>query len=992
MFLSQTKKLLTLFTILCVHVITATAQQTPLKVSGTVKNEKNEAVQGATIEESVNKKKTLTDSKGNFTIETTDKGVISISYVGYETIRTNAKPKLVIELKPSSNVLGDVVVIGYGTQKKKELTGAIATVTAKDFQKGNIVSPEQLIAGKVAGVSVTSNSGSPGSGSTIRIRGGASLNASNDPLIVVDGVPLSGNNIYGAANSLALINPNDIESFTVLKDAASTAIYGSRASNGVILITTKKGASGKPVFTFTTQVSVSKIRKYVDVMSANEFRNYVDSLGTEMYDDVHTFKSLLGTANTDWQKEIYQTALGTDNYLGIAGSIKKLNLPYRVTLGYYRQDGILKTDNLQRITAGISTSPKFFDNHLRVDINLKGAATNTRFANNAAISSSVYFDPTQPVHVPTDIDNYYGGYFEWTSYVPEDGNYTLNKLAPKNPVALLYLYKNTSTVQRSFGNIQFDYKFHFLPELRANLNLGYDVAKGSGTILVPRYAAQNFLEAGQRNKYSNHINNKVGEFYLNYTKNLNSIKSNINVTAGTGYYNNLSINDSYYSYRYNGDSIPGTLNPNDKPENTLISYYGRLIYTYNTKYILAASIRTDGSSRFAKENRWGTFPSIALTWRLNQEKFFSGAKKLSDLKLRLSYGVTGQQDGIPNYGYQSVYTLGQNTSLVQFGDTYYQMGTPNAYDKSIKWEQTSAFNIGIDFGFLNNKISGKVDFYKRRTTDLLNFIPLPAGSNFTTFITTNIGTMDNQGVELTLNYTPVKTKDIVWDLSLNAGYNKNKIVKLTATSDSSYPGTQKSNGIQINSVGYAPESFYVYHQQYDAKTGKPIEGVYRDINEDGIINEKDLYRYQSSVPKYVLGFTTEVSYKKWSLNTVLRANIDNYVYNGISTSAIKAAIFNPLGFVQNSLKDVTYTSFQNGQNLSDYYIENASFLKMDNIQIGYNFGKVFNNKADLKINANCQNVFTITKYTGLDPEIFGGTDYVLYPRPRIFVLGLALQF
>ncbi len=959
---------------------TANAQQA--KISGTIKNEKGEPVEAASVQIVGKSTGTLSDKNGLFSLNASPTDSILVTSIGYDKVVAKAESGLQIILKNVAGNLNEVVVIGYGTQRKKELTGSIATVTAKDFQKGVIVTPEQLIAGKVAGVSVTSNSGSPGAGSTIRIRGGASLNASNDPLIVIDGVPLSGNNIYGASNPLSTINPNDIASFTVLKDAAATAIYGSRASNGVIIITTKKGTSGKPVINFSTQLSVSTLAKKAPVMTHDQFKNLVDSIGGDA-------DTLMGDANTDWQNEIYHNAISTDNNISVSGAFK--NLPYRVSLGYLNQDGILKTDNLQRTSAGISLTPSLFKNSLKVEINVKGSVSKARFANGAAISSAVYFDPTQPVY---DANSPYGGYFEWSSVDPNTGAITLNKLAPRNPVALLDLYNNKSNVQRSYGNIRLDYALPFLPELHANLNLGYDVAKGEGKIDVPAYAAQNYLDSGLHNQYSNKINNTVAEFYLNYNKTIDAIKSNINATAGYGYYNNLSTNYNYASLRANGDTIPGSQPafPFDKPENTLISYYGRLIYTLMDKYIVAASIRTDGSSRFAPDVRWGTFPSVAFTWRINQEGDLKNSNTLSDLKLRLSYGETGNQDGIYNYPYLAVYSLSDNSSRVQFGNEFYNMGTPAAYDANIKWEQTATYNAGLDYGFLKNRINGSVDYYFKKTKDLLNTIPIPAGSNFSSTILTNVGNLENKGVEVLLNLIPVQTKNFQWDVSFNAAYNENKITNLTATKDPSYPGTLTGNGIiQINSVGYNVNSFYVYHQEY-GKDGKPIEGVYEDINGDGIINQNDLYRYKSPFPKWVFGFTTQFTYKRWSLNTVLRANVGNYMYNGLATGATESNIINPLGYLANTLNSVLYNNFYYGQQQSDYFIENASFLKMDNLGLSYDAGYLAHDKLHLQLNANCQNVFTITKYSGLDPEIYGGIDNSLYPRPRIFSLGANLQF
>lgn len=951
-------------------------------ITGTVKDDKGNPVQGATITVKGSASGTSTDNSGNFSLKVpSNAATIVVSNVGFsnQEIGITNRTAVTVTLSANTQVLTDVVVIGYGSVRKKEATGSIATLNSKDFQKGNITTPEQLIAGKIAGVSVTSNSGSPGSGSTIRIRGGASLNASNDPLIVIDGVPLNNSNIYGASNPLSLINPNDIESFTVLKDAASTAIYGSRASNGVILITTKKGSSGKPVFNFSSQVSASRLVKKADVLSADEFRKMIDSFGTS------TFKSLMGTANTDWQDEIYKTAITTDNNLSIAGSFK--NIPYRISGGYLNQDGILKTDNLKRVSAGFAITPYLFDRHLKIDINLKGSVSNTRFANNGAISSAVYFDPTQPVKANTP----FGGYWEWYTTNP-DNTITLNKLAPKNPVAMLNLYNNKSQVQRSYGNVQFDYKFHFLPELHANLNLGYDVAKGEGTVNVPAYAAQNYLDSGQHNQYANKVNNKVGEFYLNYNKTFASIKSNINATAGYGYYDNLSTNYLYPFVRANGNIVPGT-KPSfdfDKPQNTLLSYYGRLIYTFNNRYIFAGSIRTDGSSRFSPNTRWGTFPSAAFTWRISQEGFLSKSKTLSDLKLRLSYGVTGNQDGIYNYPYLAIYSLSDNSSRVQFGNNFYNMGTPAAYDAGIKWEQTQTYNAGIDYGFFGTKLTGSVDVYFKKTKDLLNTIPIPAGSNFSSTILTNVGNIENKGIEFLINANLLKTKNTSWDVSFNAAYNNNKITNLTATKDSTYPGSLVGN-VQIHSVGYEPYAFYVYHQEYSSN-GKPVEGVYADLNGDGLINQNDLYRYKSPMPKYILGFSTQFNYRSWGLSTVLRANIGNYMYNNIATGASRSNMLNSLGYLANTLAEVQKSEFYYGQQYSDYFVQNASFLKMDNVALSYDFGKLVNKKIGVRVSAVCQNVFTVTKYTGIDPEIYGGVDNALYPRPRIFSLSVNLQY
>jgi iron complex outermembrane receptor protein len=985
MYLSKTKRLLIAATLLCLLQLPGWTQTPAPPIKGTVLSDKGIPIEGASVIISGTTRGAITTSKGTFTLSAPADAILLITSIGYDTAKVPARPGLQITLHASIGSLNDVVVIGYGTTKRKDLTGSLAVVDEKDFQGGAITTPEQLIAGKVAGVSITSNGGSPGSGSVIRIRGIVSLSGSNDPLIVIDGLPFSDDAIPGASNALSLVNPNDIASFTVLKDAAATAIYGSRASNGVILITTKKGKPGAAKFNFGSQVTTSKIIKEYDVLSPSQFREYVDSNSLGTYNG-QPFSALLGNANTNWQKQIFQTAVSTDNNLNATGAIG--NIPYRISGGYLNQEGIVKTDNLQRYSGSLSLTPHFFKDALKVELNLHGAVLQSQFANSgAAISSAIYFDPTQPVHAASP----YGNFFEWQT--GSGSTLTLNKLAPRNPLALLDQYNNHATVQRSFGNLALDYSLPWITGLHANLNLGYDVAHGNGIVQVPAYAAQQYLDSGENNIYKGTMQDVVSEFYLNYLRDFKSIKSSINVIAGYGYYNNLTTSWNYPSIRANGDTIPGSLPlyPTSPAENTLISYYGRLIYTFDTKYILSASLRTDGSSRFAPSDRWGTFPSVAFTWRMQQEKFLQSAGALSNLNLRVSYGVTGNQDGIADYSYLPVYSLSTNGSEFQFGNNNYNMATAAAYDANIKWEQTATWNGGLDYGFFNNRIYGAIDVYYKLTTNLLNTVPVPAGSNFSNTLLVNVGNMTNKGAEFAISAIAVKTKDWNWRVNFNIAYNANKITRLTAVNDTAYVGALNANNIQINSVGYNADAFYVYHQEY-SKNGKPIEGVYQDLNGDGIINSEDLYRDKTPFPPYILGFSTDVSYKRWTLSTVLRANIGNYMYNGLATAATQSNVFNPLGYLANTLKDVLTTGFVYTNAQSDYYIQNASFLKMDNLGLSYNAGHIFRNDATLRINANCQNVFTITKYPGQDPEIYGGVDNSFYPRPRNYVLGFNLQF
>jgi len=981
-------------------------------VTGKVTDSKDgSAMQNATVKVKGTQIITQTDATGSFKIKVpasaTTLVISSIGFANYEAPISGATVN--VALVQTSAALGEVVVIGYGTVRKKDLTGSVSVVSSKDFQGGNIATPEQLISGKVAGVSITSNGGAPGSGSVIRIRGGASLNASNDPLIVIDGMPLenakdnSGNSsISGVANPLSLINPNDIETFTVLKDASAAAIYGSRASNGVILITTKKGKSGKPVFNFSTQLSVGTIANQASILSPNQVRQIVTA--NAGINGLPNLVSLIGPAFTDWQSQIYQTAMSTDNNLSVSGAMK--NLPYRLSLGYMNQNGVLKSDGLQRTTLGLNISPVLLKNHLKIDLNLKGSYSTSQFADQNAIGAAVSFDPTQNVKSGS---NRFGGYWEWLNPSSVSG---LQQLAPRNPLGLLMQRSNTSITQRSIGNAVVDYKFHFLPDLHAVITAGYDISQGQGTNVTPDSAASSYnrfkdvngkYHGGVNTQYKQSKANTYLNYSLTYSKELKSIKSKIEALAGYEYQDYLTKNYNYPDITYDGTVVSTPNYPYDKPENRLISYLGRVIYTYDNKYILTGSVRKDGSSKFSPANRWGVFPSGAFAWKVKNEAFLANVAAVSDLKIRVGYGVTGQQDGINDYDYQSFYALSNSQAQYQLGNNFYQMYRPGGYYLNRKWEQTATTNVAIDYGFLNNRISGSIEYYYRETTDLLNNIAQSAGTNFSNQIVANIGSMTNKGVEFTINFQPIKTKDITWDVAFNATYNENKITKLTISNDPKYAGVLTGgisggtgNTIQIQSVGYAKNSFYTFKQIYDPTSGKPIDNLFEDINRDGIINQNDLYHYKSPDPQAFFGFSTNVTAKKWNAGFVLRANVGNYMYNNrASSTGTLRNIMNPIGYINNGSTDVLYTNFSGtGTNyyMSDYYVQNASFLKMDNINVGYNVGKVFNNKATLRLNANVQNVFVITKYTGIDPEVYGGIDNNFYPRPRTFVFGLNLTF
>ncbi|NDV69392.1 TonB-dependent receptor [Dysgonomonas sp. 25] len=988
----------------CFILTSVSAQTDKVTVRGVVIDSQGEALIGVSVIEKGTTNGTQTDLDGAYEIAVPANAVLEFSFVGFtkQEIAVNGRTQISLTMKENAEMLDEVVVIGYGAVKKGDLTGSITAIGEKDFQKGVMTSPTELITGKVAGVQITSNGGRAGSGSRIRIRGGASLNASNDPLIVVDGVPLDVSGISGSSDALSTINPNDIESMNVLKDASATAIYGSRASNGVVLITTKKGKAGQKLnINLSTQNSLSYNSKKVDVMSANQFREAVGwAIDNYPINPKPTrFNNLLGTANTDWQDEIYRVAFTTDNNLSLSGSYK--NMPYRVSVSYLDQDGILDTDNMKRTTGAISLSPTFLQDHLSVNINLKGTYTNQRFGNGDAIGAALRMDPTQPVKA-SGFDEF-NGYWAWL----EGGK--LNNNATKNPVALLKSKNDKSDVYRSIGNAQFDYKMHFLPELRANLNLGYDISQGKGNVVVQKWGPQAYYNegipgsggsiGGERSKYKQNKRNLLMEFYLNYAKDLKEIDSRFDVMGGYTYQDWKTKDYNYTATTYDGDPLAeAPAFPSVTYQNTLISYFGRLNYTFKERYLLTATLRRDGSSRFSKDNRWGTFPSVALAWRLSEEDFMSGFDKLSNLKLRLGYGVTGQQE-VGNYEYIPTYSYSESSASVQLGNQFYQMWRPNGYDKDRKWEQTQTYNVGLDYGFFDGRVNGAVDYYYKKTKDLLALVYLPLGSNYTNMIVKNIGKLNNQGVEFNVNVVAIQSNDIQWDLGFNATYNKSEITQLSKNDKNNAGittgGISGGTGstVQIHSVGYAPNAFYVYKQLYDTN-GKPIEGAYADLNGDGVVNENDRYRYKKPEADWFFGFNTNFTYQQWSVGTALRASLGNYMYNNIYSDAGNFnQVLNPNEFLMNAPKNILKTEFYNRNLFSDYYVRNASFLKMDYINVGYDFGKISKKyNVNLKANFTVQNVFTLTKYDGVDPEIAGGIDNNFYPNPRTFVLGLNLNF
>lgn len=875
-----------------------------------------------------------------------------------------------------------VVLIGYGKQKKTDVTGSITSVTAKDFNSG-ATSPAQLIQGKTPGVQITNNSGAPGAGSSIRVRGISSLTGNNSPLIVIDGVPQDFNGVSGASDPLSLINPNDIQSFDILKDASAAAIYGNRASNGVILITTKQGSAGKLKIGFSTLASISTKMGNVDVLSADEFRSFVLNSNAPQ-----SYKNRLGTASTNWQDQIYQKAWGTDNNISLSGGIK--GLPYRLSLGYNEQNGIVKTNNFRRTSLGLNLNPKFFDNHLTVNINGKGTFTDNRFPAEGVIGSATYFDPTQPIYSG---NSNLGGYYEWLTADPSN---PINVNATANPLGMLAATRDVSSIWRGLGNVQLDYKFHFLPDLHFNVNAGIDYTKSEGAKTVSGAYKIGYNDKGTYREYSQERKNKLLETYLNYVKTIDAINTNVDLVAGYAY--QAFQNYVPFAPTYTGNNTPIVPSADYKDKKVLLSFYGRAIFTIANKYIISGSLRRDGSSRFnngTTDNLWGVFPGVSVAWKINEENFLKDSG-LSTLKLRGGWGKTGNQEIIGGtYPAYAAYNPSNGGASYQFGSQYYFMYRPNIYNPNLKWETTTTKNLGLDFGFAKNRVYGSVEIYQKNTEDLILDSPIAAG-DLSNHNILNVGNMETKGIEGNITFVPIKKENTTWELSFNATHYNSKITKLINGADESYNlsigniAGGVGNTIQAHYVGGQPSSFYVYQQVYD-NSGKPLDGVFVDRNGDGVVNAKDMYFYKSTQPDVILGFNTKFTYNSWDFGLSARAILGNYVYNNAaSNSSLQSATTND--YLQNIYSSAVDYKFATPRYFSDLFIENASFLRLDNVNLGYNFKDIFSPGSSLRVYGMAQNVFVITKYSGVDPEVFNGIDNGYYQMPRIYSLGLNFQF
>ena len=1011
--------------------IGASAQS--ITVSGTVTDPSGEPLIGASILAEGTSAGIATDIDGNYTITAPANGTLVFSYVGYDTQKVPVDGRTVINvtLQESAVMLNEVVAIGYGTVKKSDATGSVAVIKPDEVEAGMATSVQDMLVGQTPGVVVTP-SGGPEGGASIRIRGGSSLNASNDPLIVIDGVPLSNDGVQGMGNALGMISPENIESMSVLKDASATAIYGARASNGVIIITTKKGRSGKPQVNFAANLYVDTPRKKYETMSTDQFRQAVMARSSEGSAN----RALLGNASTNWQDEVLRTTVSSNYDLSVGGALGVV--PYHVSVSYTNSNGIIKTSKMDRVTGGINISPKFFDDHLSVNANVKGYYIRNDFGNEGAVYNAISYNPTQPVHSWIAATGNAGQQYLWNGYYQhtqsnekhdQKGISFMNN-GDINPVSNLMERNNYANVYRSNGNLQLDYSLHFLPELHLNLNLGYDVTKTNETNNVEANSGISWKDGHEQfgGAYGTDTyqftSNTLLEFYLNYNKHFEAIKSNLDVVAGYSWqrfyresHNNGSVPTTpeyYYPYlnadnQYVIDVVPGTEDNIGSPfvpsllsadglyyskeHLQLLSFYGRVNYGLMDRYLLTFTLRGDATSRFSKDNRWGVFPAAALAWRINQESFLESAQGwLSDLKLRLGWGKTGQQAVGSTNNYATTYQMSQSTSLYPNGlNGWYNPVFANGVSPELKWETTTTYNAGIDFGFLNNRINGSIEYYFRKTTDLLSFVNVPAASSTVNMLNQNIGDLENYGIEFNILARPVITDNFNWTLTYNVGWNHNEITRLNSP-DAVYT-TGPSIGAQgltamVNAVGHPASSFYLYQQVYDT-AGKPVEGVYVDQNGDGTIDQADRVFRHSKDPKVTMTFGSQFRYKSWDLGFNLRASLGNYVYNNVEASNSSYARMFTYG-LHNLVKADNY--FENDQSLSDYYLCNASFLRCDNITLGYTWDNLIQGNLRLRLFGAVQNPFVITKYNGIDPELSDGVEASPYPKATTYSLGLVATF
>lgn len=1058
--------------------VVAFAQTT---ASGTVIDAANgEPIIGASVLEIGTTNGTITDFDGNFTLNVKPGAKLSISYMGYKTQELAAAPKMAVKLGEDSELLDEVVVVGYGVVKKNDATGSVTAIKPDDMNKGLQTNAQDMIQGKIAGVNISTDGGTPGGGATIRIRGGSSLNASNDPLIVIDGLAMDNNGILGVSNPLALVNPNDIETFTVLKDASATAIYGSRASNGVILITTKKGKSGSKLkVNYDGNVSFGSVLKHLEVLTGDELRAYATAAGQS-----HQANYYLMNDNVDWFSKIYRTAVSTDHNVSMTGGVKNkvMDMPYRASIGYTLNNGAVKGSQMQRVTASLNLNPSFLDNHLIFNLNAKGMYIYNSYEPGIA-GAYLDKDPTQPIYSTGDLTNIYGeqilagetngvqyyltkdeldtywdGFFQplgTSSNVNgpyDDPNWMYSLKSSANPLAMLKHQSNTSHAGQFVGNLEGTYKVHGFEDLILHANLGADYSFAKQTNVNSMFGTASHYTGwngySQKMKYNLQFN-----CFAQYGHDWEKAQQHFDIMAGyewQHFYNDFrSEGHGMYPITYVGDPAKAgkpayASTSSGKGENYLVSFFGRLNWIGWNQVMLTATLRGDGSSRFSKDHRWGVFPSVALGWKI-KESFLKEVNWINDLKLRLGYGITGQQDGIGDYSYMPTYSQttghtsyypvgGENYATEDFnanivdvvtdaaGNVLYISDRPNAFNPNLTWEKTTTYNAGIDFAFLNNRISGSIDYYFRNTTDLLNNVNVAMGTNFRKRVMSNIGSLQNQGVEFSINAVVLDYgKTFKWDLGYNVTWNQNKITKINGEETMIDGGGYGGGGLGGKSitkfaVGYATNTFYLYEAKKATRDDGSEYWYIVDQQADGEeghgkIDEQDKVFKHSPVAPVTMGFQMKFQFYNFDLGMSFRANIGNYVFNNVISTRLQNVAAGNLardGYYKNLPVDVFNTYYVDGYNMkiwtedgsaiignadydiTDRFLENASFLRCDNITLGYSFSK---NKISGRAYCTVSNPFVITKYSGLDPEVgMGGVDNSIYPRSMTTVLGINLQF
>ncbi|MGB5943323.1 MAG: SusC/RagA family TonB-linked outer membrane protein [Leeuwenhoekiella sp.] len=920
---------------------------------------------------------TTTDFDGNYTLNNVPDGVnLVYSYLGFksQTIPVNGQEQINVSLTEDAAELDAVVVVGYGSSTKKDLTGSVTLVSEDDFNKGNNVTAENLLNGRVAGLTINTG-GSPGAGSEIRIRGGASLNASNNPLIVIDGLPVD-NVANGARSVLSSLNPNDIESFSVLKDASAAAIYGNRGANGVIIITTKKGKSGFRA-NFDSQVGINTLAKTVDVFNADDYRTLIN----ERFPDQ---VGLLGDANTDWQDAIYQNALSSQSNVSVSGSLFNV-LPARVSASYTFQEGLRKTSSFKRTTTSLSLNPRFFDGDLKIDFNANLNFEDNRFAPGVE-GGAISFDPTQPIF---DENSQYGGYYEYTG----NNGIVLNN-TPRNPVAQLMQTNDLAFVRRYYGNFKVDYTLPFLRSMSAVVNLGLDESQSQRTFTRPPNSAlgvnaEDGEFIGNRSDTDFNRSNRLLDAYLVNKSSFGDF--NTEVTAGYSYQifesDNFTTNEQL-------DPIAPEPELTIDPDVVLLAYFARGNFNFKNKYYLSASIRRDGSSAFTGDEQFGYFPAVSGAWQISDEAFLENSKTLTNLKLRLGYGITGQQD-IPNRtAYFEKYRLSRQDSQYFFGSTPITVAQAQFRNENIKWEEITEYNLGFDFG-LFDRVSGNLDFFRKESDDLLSDAPVADGANFANQGIQNIGKFITQGVEFAIDVNLAASEDFTWDINYNTTYIDREIERLAFGQDILVSGISggTGNNIQVQREGFAPFAFFTYRQLYN-EAGNPIEGAYVDVNGDGILNDEDKYIAGNGRADVTMGFASFMEYKNFDFSFNLRASFGNEIYNNVNSSRAQYGNVFRNGLL-NLPTQVLETNFVSTPDVlfSDYYLEDASFLRMDNITFGYTFSQERLKGKSLRLWTGVQNAFVVTDYSGLDPEITNnGIDDTIFPRGRTFLFGLNFGF